>query len=133
MNEGIQTSKWSDQACRQGVAERHPEPGGAEEPMRTAAEDADRRRGLKTSAELPPDDGARDLVCGRGEHLDDDVPTVTPIVQQAEQAADAADPFLHVSVGKMELISRAVATMTNSAAAGELTGAEIVDVSNHGD
>ena len=24
MNEGIQTSKWSDQACRQGVAEMHP-------------------------------------------------------------------------------------------------------------
>ena len=23
MNEGIQTSKWSDQACRQGVAEMH--------------------------------------------------------------------------------------------------------------
>ena len=25
MNEGIQTSKWSDQACRQEAAEMHPE------------------------------------------------------------------------------------------------------------
>ena len=31
------TSKWSDQACRQGVAEMHPESVGAEEPRRTAA------------------------------------------------------------------------------------------------
>ena len=35
----------------------------------------------------------------RGEHLDDDV----PIVQQAEQAEDAADA--HMSVGTMEVIS----------------------------
>ena len=61
-----------------------------------------------------------DCALGRGEHLDDDVPIVTPIVQQAEQAADAADT--HMSVGKMEMISRAAAKMTNSAAAaGELT------------
>ena len=48
---------------------------------------------------------------------------VTPIVQHAEQAADAADA--HMSVGKMEVISRAAAKMTNSAAAGELAGAEL--------
>ena len=59
---------------------------------------------------------------GRGEH-DDDVPLVTPIVQQAEQAADAADA--HMNVVKMEMISRAAAKMTNSAAASELTGDEI--------
>ena len=58
-----------------------------------------------------------------GEHLDEDVPIVTPIVQQAEQAADVADA--HKSVGKVEMILRAAAKMTNSAAAGELTGAEI--------
>ena len=59
----------------------------------------------------------------RGEHLDKDVPVVTPVVQQAEQAAEAADALM--SVGKMEMISRATAKMTNSAAAGELTSAEI--------
>ena len=64
-----------------------------------------------------------DCAPGRGEHLDKDVPVVTPIVQQAEQAAEAADA--HMSVGKMEMISRAAAKMTNSAAAGELTSAEI--------
>ena len=64
-----------------------------------------------------------DCALGRGEHLDEDVPIVTPIVQQAEQAADAADA--HVSVGKMDMISRAAAKMTTSAAAGESTGAEI--------
>ena len=64
-----------------------------------------------------------DCALGRGEHLDEDVPIVTPIVQQAEQAADAADA--HLSVGKVEMISRSAAKMTNSAAAGELTGAEI--------
>ena len=41
---------------------------------------------------------------------DDDVPIVTPIVQQAEQAAAATDA--HMSVGKMEMISRAAAKMT---------------------
>ena len=64
-----------------------------------------------------------DCALGRGEHLDEDVPIVTPTVQQAEQAADAADA--HVSVGKMEMMSWAAAKMTNSAAAGELIGAEI--------
>ena len=64
-----------------------------------------------------------DCAPGRGEHLDDDVPIVTPLVQQAEQAADAADT--HMSVGKMEMMSRAAAKMTNSAAAGELTSDEI--------
>ena len=44
-------------------------------------------------------------------------------MQQAEEAADAADA--HMSVGKMEMISRAAAKMTNSSAACELTGAEI--------
>ena len=44
-------------------------------------------------------------------------------MQRAEQAADAADA--HMSVRKMEMISRAAAKMTNSAAAGELAGAEI--------
>ena len=60
---------------------------------------------------------------GRGEHLDDDVPIPTPMVQQAEQVVDAADA--HISVGKMEMISKAAAKTTNSAAAGELTSAEI--------
>ena len=46
-----------------------------------------------------------DCAPGRGEHLDDDVPLVTPFVQQAQQAADAADA--HVSAGKMDMISRA--------------------------
>ena len=59
----------------------------------------------------------------RGEHLDEDVPIVTPIVQRAEQAAHAADA--NMSVGKMEMISSAVAKVTKSAAACELTGAEI--------
>ena len=59
--------------------------------MGTAAEDADVIRGLNRSAELSPDDEARDLVRSRGEHLDEDMPIVTPIVQRAEQAADAAD------------------------------------------
>ena len=58
-----------------------------------------------------------------GEHLDEDVPIVTSSVQQAEQAADAADA--HMSVGKVEMISRAAAKMTNSASAGELTSDEI--------
>ena len=58
-----------------------------------------------------------------GEHLDEYVPIVTPIVQQAEQAADAADA--HVSAGKMEMMSWAAAKMTDSAAAGDLTSAEI--------
>ena len=44
-----------------------------------------------------------DCAPGRGEHLDEDVRIVTPLVKQAEQAADAADA--HMSVGKMEMIS----------------------------
>ena len=91
--------------------------------MGTADEDSDVRRGLNISAEFPADDGARDLVRGRGEHLDDDVPMVTPTVHRAEQAADAADA--HMSVGKMDMMSRAAAKMTESAAACELIGAEI--------
>ena len=67
-----------------------PRVGGAHESTRAAA------------AELPPEDKARDRSPGRGEHLDDDVPIVTPNVQQAEQAADAADT--HMSVGKMAMI-----------------------------
>ena len=51
------------------------------------------------------------------------MPIVTPIVQQAEQAADAADA--HMSVGKMEMISKAAAKMMSSAAACELTSVEI--------
>ena len=43
-----------------------------------------------------------DCAPGRGEHFDDDVRIVTPFVQQAEQAADAADA--HTSVGKMDMI-----------------------------
>ena len=64
-----------------------------------------------------------DCALGRGEHLDEDVPIVTPIEQQTEQAVDTADA--HMSVGKMEMLSLAAAKMTNSAAAGELTGDEI--------
>ena len=40
--------------------------------MQTAPEDAETRRGLKRSAELPIDD-PRSEVRGRGLHLDDDV------------------------------------------------------------
>ena len=68
--------------------------------MQTAPEDADTRRGLKISAELPIDD-PRSEVRGRGLHLDDDVPIVTPTVQQTERPADAADA--HKSMGKMEI------------------------------
>ena len=98
-----------------------PRAGGSDEPMETAPEDAETRRGLKISAELPPEDQVRE-VCGRGEHLDDDVPTVTPIAQQTERTANAAD--VHMSVGKMEMISSEAATM-NSAVACVLTSAEI--------
>ena len=51
------------------------------------------------------------------------MPIVTPTVQRAEQAADAADA--QMSVGKMEIVSRAAAKMTNSVAACDLIGAEI--------
>ena len=46
-----------------------------------------------------------------------------PLVQQAEEGADAADA--HMSAGKKVMISRAAAKMTNFAAACELTSAEI--------
>ena len=60
--------------------------------LNCVAEDAETRRGLGRSAELPPDDGSRDRV-----------PIVTPTVQQTERPADAAEA--HMSMGKMELIS----------------------------
>ena len=97
------------------------QPGSAE-PMQTAPEDAGTRRGLKISAELPIDD-PRSEVRGRGLHLDDDAPIVTPTVQQTERPADAADA--HMSMGKMELISNAAAKMMNAAVTCELTGAEV--------
>ena len=96
---------------------------GSGEPMQTAPEDAETRRGLKRSAELPIDD-LRSEVRGRGLHLDDDdVPIVTPTEQQTERPADAAEA--HMSVGKMELISNAAAKMMNAAVKCELTGAGV--------
>ena len=73
-----------------------PQPGSGE-PMQTASEDAETRRGLKSSAELPIDD-PRSEVRGRGLHLEDDVPIVTPTVQQTLRPADAAEA--HMSMGK---------------------------------
>ena len=105
MNEGIQTLKWLDQASQQGVAEMHPEPEGQKNPVRTAAEDADTRRGLKRSAELPLDDGARDRAPGRGERLF----LMCCLSRQLCSKLDAAV--------KMEMISRKAAKITNSAAA----------------
>ena len=55
--------------------------GGADESMQTAPEDAETRRDLKRSAELPIDD-PRSEVRSRGLRLDDDVPIVTPTVTQ---------------------------------------------------
>ena len=95
---------------------------GSGEPMQTAPEDAETRRGLKRSAELPIDD-PRSEVRGRGLHLDDDVPIVTPTVQQTGQPADAAEA--HMSMGKMEKISDAAAKMMNAAVECELTSAEV--------
>ena len=60
---------------------------------------------------------------GRGLHLDDDVPIVTPTVQLTERPADAAEA--HMSMGKMELISNAAAKMMNAAVTCELTSAEV--------
>ena len=60
---------------------------------------------------------------GRGLHLDEDVPIVTPTVQQTGQPADAAEA--HMSIGKMELISDAAAKMMNAAVTCELTSAEV--------
>ena len=90
--------------------------------MQTATEDAETRRGLKRSAELSIDD-PRSEVRGRGLHLDDDVPIVTPTAQQTEQLADAAEA--HMSMGKMELISNAAAKMMNAAVTCELTSADV--------
>ena len=90
--------------------------------MQSAPEDAETRRGLKRSAELPIDD-PRSEVRGRGLHLDDDVPIVTPTVQQTERPADAAEA--HMSMGRMELISSAAAKMMNAAVKCELTSAEV--------
>ena len=95
---------------------------GSGEPMQTAPEDAETRRGVKTSAELPIDD-PRSEVRGRGLHLDDDVPIVTPAVQQTERPADAAEA--HMSMGKMELVSNAAAKMMNAAVTCELISAEV--------
>ena len=144
MSEEIQTSRWSDQACRQGAAEKHlvtkahesPREKGKEaarssgetlqpgsgEPMQTAPEDAETRRGLKRSAELPIDD-PRSEVRGRRSHLDDDVPIVTPTVQQTERPADAAEA--HMKMDKMELISNAAGKMMNAAVTCLLTSAEV--------
>ena len=94
---------------------------GSGEPIQPAPEDAETRRGLKKSAELPIDD-PRSEVRGLGLHLDDDVPTVTPTVQQTERPADAAEA--HMSMGKMELISNAAAKMMNAVMC-ELTSAKV--------
>ena len=93
---------------RQGVAEVHSSRrGGSSNSVRRCRHGDENRT---ASEELPPDDGARDRAPNRGDLIDVDVPIVTLIVQQAEQAADAADA--HMSVGKMEMISRATAKMT---------------------
>ena len=98
--------------------------------MQTAPEEAETRRDLKISAELPIDD-PRSEVRGRGLHLDDGVPIVTSAVQQTERPADAADA--HMSMGKMELISNTAAKTMNVAVKCELTSAEVLDVSKDSD
>ena len=95
---------------------------GSGEPMQTAPEDAETRRGLKRSAELPIDD-PRSEVRGRGLHLDDDVPIVTPTVQQTERPSDAAEA--HMSMCKLELVSRAAAKIMSAAVKCEWTSAEV--------
>ena len=77
---------------------------------------------MKRSAELPIDD-PKSEVRGRGLHLDDDVPIVTPTVQQIERPEDAAEA--HMCMGKMELISNAAAKLMNAAVKCELTSAEV--------
>ena len=79
------------------------------ESTRTAQGDVDmgtdgsRMRGLKRPAETELDDGMRTSPnTDSTEHFDGDVPVIAPTVQQAEQAADAADAYM--SVGKMEMI-----------------------------
>ena len=114
-----ESTRTETEAARSGG--ETPQPGSGE-PMQTAPEDAETRRGLKRSAELPVDD-PRSEVRGRGLHLDDEVPIVTPTVQQTEQPADAAEA--HMSVGKMELISNAAAKRMNAAVKCELTSAEV--------
>ena len=69
--------------------------------MQTAPEDAETRRGLTRSAELPIDE-----VRGGGLHLDDDVPIVKSAEQQTERPADATEA--HMSVGKMELVMTSI-------------------------
>ena len=85
---------------------------GSGKPMQTASEDVESRRGLKRSAELLIDD-PRSEVRGRGLHLDDDVPIVTPIVQQTHRPSDAAEA--HMNMGTMELVSSGAARMMNVA------------------
>ena len=68
---------------------------------------------------------------GRGLHLDDDVPIVTPTLQQTERPADAAEA--HMSMGKMELISNAAAKMMNAAVKCELTSAEVWTLAKNSD
>ena len=75
--------------------------------------DGSRIRGLKRPAETELDDGTRTRAnTDSAEHLDGDVPVTAPTVQQAKQAAAAADA--HMSVGTMEMMSRAAAKVTTS-------------------
>ena len=65
MNEGISDVEMVGSGLLTGSSGDAFRVGGGEEYMRTTAEGADSRRGLKTSAELQPNDGARDLVRSR--------------------------------------------------------------------
>ena len=67
--EGTRESTKTDTEAARSSGET-PQPGSGE-PMQTAPEDAETRRGLKRSAELPIDD-PRSEVRDRGLHLDDD-------------------------------------------------------------
>ena len=116
-----------------GGEEIAPQAAKTSESTRTAPGDVDmgtdgsRMRGLKRPAETELDDGTRTSPnTDATEHLDGDVPVTAPVVQLAEQAA-------HAGVGKMEMISRAAAMMTTSAAGSELTSAEVLDASEDGD
>ena len=102
MNEGIQTSKWSNQA------------GEQRQKMSTRDEDCKVQQNYHLTTE-------RDPWCAVVKNIM--MPIVTPIVLQAEQATDAAGA--HMSVDKVEMISRTAAKMTNSAVADELTSAEM--------
>ena len=92
----------------------------------TRAEETELDDEMRTS-EIGSRSGApdRELPSSTGptEHLDGDVPITTPSVHQAAQAADAADG--HMSVDKMEMVSRAAAKMAVSAAARGLTSADV--------